>query len=315
MVFLQLASNLSYYNFYFNFAFPENEKVMAKEAGKRLISAIQKQNEKTIYLCAAGNISPNVAVHEIRKSFKRIRALLHFFDEVNESGIVQFKVRIKELGRALSELRESFVNLQFFEREMLRNKLIPEQKLTSAHEKLEHKNAELVQEKFTANRLCNQIKQTLEVFSAYLDSPDVLPAKKHLFEQTVSSYAKCFRLYSELPTDQPPEEMHELRKKIKRLWYQFDFLRFMQPRFFRLKADQLNHISEHLGEDHDLHVFLQELKSDYLGFDSEELQILENQLRHLRELNLVKLNPRLNQFLSESPENFEAKMQKIFKLE
>lgn len=109
--------------------------------------------------------------------------------------------------------------------------------------------------------------------------------------------------------------MHELRKKMKRLWYQFDFLRFIHPRFFRIKTDQLNHISEHLGTDHDLFIFLKELKSDYLDFNAEEKQILENLVSHLREVTLAKLNPRLSQFFSESSESFEDKMREIFKLD
>jgi CHAD domain-containing protein len=288
---------------------------MTQDAGNRLISAIQKQNEKTIYFCTAKNISPNIAVHEIRKSFKRIRALLHFFDETNETGITFFKIRVKVFGRELSLLRESFVNLQLFEREMLGNKLIAEQNLKKAREQLADKNQGLIQDIFVASRRCEGINQLLADFNLYLGSPDKLPSKMQLFQPVVLAYEKCCTMYSELSAVQPPGEMHELRKKMKRLWYQFDFLRFMHPRFFRLKTDKLNHISEYMGEDHDLHIFREELQTAELGFDSEEIQILENQILHLRELVLVKLNPRLSQFLQEPQEAFENKMRKIFKLE
>lgn len=288
---------------------------MAHEAGNRLISAIRKQNEKTVYFCAAENISPNVAVHEIRKSFKRIRALLHFYDEQPEPVIQEFKQKVKESGRELSALRESFVNVQLFEREITGNPLVAERKLRTAREELNQKNHRLLETKFAGNRLCESIRQVIKKFNNYLESGAAIPSKKHLFGQAVLTFQKSFVIYQSMPAGQPPEEMHELRKKMKRLWYQLDFLRFLQPRFFRLKIDQLNHISEHLGEDHDLHVFLQELKKDYLSFDDEEMQILEKQVLHLRDINLRKLNPRLNQFFSESPEIFEDKMRKIFKVE
>lgn len=288
---------------------------MTQEAGKRLIFAIRKQNEKTGYFCTAENISPNVAVHEIRKSFKRIRALLHFYDELNEPLLPKFKQNIKQFGRELSTLRESFVNVQLFEREVTGNQLIAELKLKTARDELMNKNRQLLEERYMGNGLCESIRQMVDDFNAYLDNEPIVPPKYNLFRQVIATYNLGYKIYRSMPAEQPPVEMHELRKKMKRLWYQLDFLRFMQPRFFRLKTDQLNHIAEHLGEDHDLHVFLEELKSVYLGFDKGEKQILENQVLHLRELNLLKLNPRLNQFFSESPEDFEVRMQKIFKLE
>jgi len=288
---------------------------MAQEAGNRLISAIQKQNEKTIYFCTAENISPNVAVHEIRKSFKRIRALLHFFDELSEPSVLEFKQEIKASGRSLSAVRESFVNVQLFEREIAGNQLIAERKLKAADDKLLQKNNRLLKENFIDSGLCVTIQNAIEDFNDKLINNTRIPSKSHLFNQVVLSWQTSFNVYRLIPADQPAEEMHELRKKMKRLWYQFDFLRFMQPRFFRLKTDQLNHIAEHLGEDHDLHVFLDELSRSYQEFNHEELKILNNQVLHLRDLNLVKLNPRLSQFFSETPEAFETKMQKIFKLQ
>jgi hypothetical protein len=82
-----------------------------------------------------------------------------------------------------------------------------------------------------------------------------------------------------------------------------------------LKTYHLNNITEQLGEDHDLHVFLVELKSGFLDFINIDLQILENQVQHHRELNLIKLNPRLKQFFKDLPEEFNLKMEKIFKVE
>jgi hypothetical protein len=49
-------------------------------------------------------------------------------------------------------------------------------------------------------------------------------------------------------------------------------------------------------------------------FTDEELEILENQVQHLRELNRIKLFPRLKQFFAETPELFNLKLQGIFKV-
>ena len=57
---------------------------MPHTAGKRLIETIVKQLERVEYFSSAENISPNVAVHEIRKTFKRLRALLKFYSDFPE---------------------------------------------------------------------------------------------------------------------------------------------------------------------------------------------------------------------------------------
>ena len=121
-------------------------------------------------------------------------------------------------------------------------------------------------------------------------------------------------VYQTLGDQSDAGEWHILRKRMKRLWYQLDFVKFLHPRFFKLKSDQLNKITEQLGEEHDLFIFLNELKSGYLPFDDSELQILENQVEHQRELNLLKLMPRLKQFFNEPPELFNQKMEKIFRI-
>ena len=108
--------------------------------------------------------------------------------------------------------------------------------------------------------------------------------------------------------------MHELRKKLKRLWYQIDFIKFLHPRYFKLKSDQLNKITDQLGDDHDLHVFYENLIAEDYGFDEEELRILTNQVKHLRELNQMKLLPRLKQFFTVPPEEFDQKLERFFKL-
>lgn len=46
---------------------------MPHNAGKRLVEAIKKQLERIEYFSTAENVSPNLAVHEMRKSFKRLR--------------------------------------------------------------------------------------------------------------------------------------------------------------------------------------------------------------------------------------------------
>lgn len=288
---------------------------MMQLIGNRLVKAILRQAGKVSYFCAAENIPPNQIVHELRRSFKRLRALLRFYLEVPDGPAAILQDEIRNFGRLLAPLRESAVNVDLFDKEVSGNKLIPEKKIRNAREMMVRKNKHLLVKGFQENNLHRVIHSYFIGFESTLTAnSNEMPAKSQLCREVSNSYAKSFGIFHDLPADPHPEEWHELRKKLKRLWYQLDFIRFMHPRYFKLKTDQLNKITDQLGDDHDLHVFSEDLKTEGYGFDREELQILENQIEHLRELNQLKLMPRLKQFFAAPPGEFDQKLERFFRM-
>jgi CHAD domain-containing protein len=287
---------------------------MVQNIGNRLIQAISHQAEKASYFCTAENISSNQKVHELRRGFKRLRALLRFFKEIPESPANQLNKEIRNFGKLLAPLREAAVNLDLFDKEISTNNHLPEKKIKNARELLVQKNKSLVERGFLENNLHNTIRTFFDGFENILTTNNSeLPLKNHMFNEVSQSYLKSINIYRQLPANPHPEEWHELRKKLKRLWYQLDFIKFLHPRYFKLKTDQLNKITDQLGDDHDLHVFAEDLLSEGYGFDGEELRILTNQTEHLRELNQLKLQPRLKQFFTAPPEEFDQKLERFFK--
>jgi len=288
---------------------------MGQDTGNRLITAIQKQTEKVAYFCTAGNVSANVAVHEIRKCFKRVRALLRFYPEKPSNLSLFFINEFQKAGNLLSPVRESFVNVQILERLTASDEHIQERKIKQVRELLLDKNRMRTEVLLDKNDGFNTIQNLVKKFDVQLESGAELATVKQIYAEICNSYNLGFRLYNQTELITDGNELHELRKKMKRLWYQVDFVKYMHPRYFRLKSDQLNTITELLGEDHDLYVFLQEISSEIYDFDSEELLVLKNLVEHQRELNQLKLNPRLKQFFNEFPEEFNLKMEKIFKVQ
>ncbi len=288
---------------------------MVQNIGNRLVQAISHQAEKAGYFCAAENISANQKVHELRRGFKRLRALLRFFIEIPDNPAVQLQVDIRNFGKLLAPLRESAVNLDLFELEIAGNRLLSEKKIRNAREMLAEKNKSLVERGFWENNLHNTIRTFFDGFETILTvNNSELSGKIHIYREVSRTYFTSFNLYRQLPADPHPEEWHELRKKLKRMWYQLDFIRFLHPRYFKMKTDQLNKITDQLGDDHDLYVFAEDLSGEGHGFNEEELQIIKNQIENLRELNQLKLQPRLKQFFSAPPLEFDQKLERFFKL-
>lgn len=288
---------------------------MPQNAGKRLVEAIGKQLERIEYFSSAENISPNVAVHEMRKTFKRIRALLKFYKDFPEEFSPDFAKQIKYFGRSLTTMRESFVNLQLFEKVTSANTMIAERKIKTAREKLAEKNREIIERGFLESEAYLPMQKFAGNLQRQLESVAVsIPSLTQFIGQLEYSYRQSFEIYLKLNTASDSDAIHELRKKLKQLYYQFDFIRYVHPRFFRLKTYHLNNITEQLGEDHDLFVFLNDLRGNRYDFTDEDLQIIENQVLHLREINRLKLFPKLKQFFTESPEFFNHKLNIIFKI-
>lgn len=288
---------------------------MVQETGNRLITAFQKQTEKIIYFCSAENIPPSLSVHEFRKSFKRMRGLLHFYDDRPDDFVLDCRTKIKSFSKFLSPIRESFVNIQIFDRIIVGNQLVPEKKIKAAREILAEKNRKLIDNQFLAETGYVQINAFIQDINEQVSKFGIArPSLVQLEEQICISYQQSYVIYQQIVAGSEASQFHELRKKLKRLWYQLDFLKYMHPRYFRLKSDQLNKITEQLGEDRDLSVFLEEIKFVGFDFDDDERLILVNQVDHQRELNRLKLLPWLKQFFNEPPIVFNQKMKKIFKI-
>ncbi len=288
---------------------------MVQIIGNRLVQTISRQAEKASYFCAAGNISANQQVHELRRGFKRLRALLRFFLEIPDSPAAQLQEDIRNFGKLLAPLRESAVNLDLFDREVAGNQLLPEKKIRNARELLAEKNKDLIERGYRENNLDNTIRTFFDGFTSMLTiNKDDLPGKLHIYREISRTYYSSYTFYKQLPREPHPEQWHDLRKKLKRMWYQLDFIRFLHPRYFKMKTDQLNKITDQLGDDHDLHVFSEDIFYGNYGFNEEELHIIKNQVENLRELNLMKLQLRLRQFFSAPPLEFDQKLERFFKL-
>lgn len=288
---------------------------MPQSAGKRLVEAIGKQLERVEYFSSVENISPNLAVHELRKTFKRLRALLKFYNDFPVEFPSDYSTQIKYFGRSLTVMRESFVNLQLFEKITAGNTLIQERKIKNAREKLSDKNKEIIEKGFLKSEAYLPMQKFASNLQIQMEQIAVsIPAVTQFIGQLEYSYSQSYEIYLKLKQDSESEEIHELRKKLKQLYYQFDFIRYVHPRFFRLKTYHLNNITEQLGEDHDLFIFMNDVTENRYDFSDEELEILENQVLHLREINRLKLFQRLKQFFGDSPAVFKLKLEEIFKI-
>ena len=241
-------------------------RIMNQDIGNRWLSAIRKRGKKIAYFCSAENVPPNFAVHEIRKSLKAIRALLKM--QTNPVLREYFKAKMEllaEMGRTLSSARESHVNVTLFDQISETNDLVDRRKMKEIKSRLDNQNRKLIHNIFAGRKIIEKVCLVVHE----LVSAKELAAYRSLEREEVSNliiniYNKSFSMYQGLSPESGTEEFHELRKKMKILGYQLEFLQFLNPKYFKGKYVQIKKGSELLGDHHDLEVFRGEMQKQSL---------------------------------------------------
>ena len=79
------------------------------------------------------------------------------------------------------------------------------------------------------------------------------------------------------------------------------------------RPSSVNKLTDLLGEDHDIHVFSEDIISSGYELDSHSLNTLINRVNHLQKENLRELENHLELFFKESPLNFHNNLAQFFK--
>ena len=75
------------------------------------------------------------------------------------------------------------------------------------------------------------------------------------------TYGRARRRWQDATPDDPPELMHEWRKRVKYHWYHCRLLRKAWPDAMQVRADALDALGDKLGTDHDLTVLVDRLRA------------------------------------------------------
>ena len=285
---------------------------MDQNVAEKLSEALSQQVGKIRYCCAGEGVPPDMAVHEIRKSCKRIRALLRFYRNTPPQRSSRIARKIRRLGKKLSPLRDSRIFADLFGEFLSAVDPTPGKHILEAGEKTRRKNRDMLKGDSGMDMISESVKEdfsSLDTVLAELAESGV--SLRDITGEISFNYRKSYRLFMALPDEYPGDLLHALRKKMKRLYYQIDFLWQLKPGRFGAKGEQLDLINDQLGKDHDLHIWLEDLRSPEYRFKEAELAILEEYVLSLRGGNLFTLLPRLKEFFAGSPEEFDQALERF----
>ena len=110
--------------------------------------------------------------------------------------------------------------------------------------------------------------------------------------------------------DPTSEHLHEWRKRVKDLWYQQQLLEALWPEVMKAQAKEAKKLSKQLGEDHDLAVLTDVLRSDP-SLDGDELLPL---IAKRRKQLLKRMRKRGRRVYAEKPKHFARRVRRYVEL-
>ena len=202
---------------------------------------------------------PVKAVHEARKSVKKSRAALRLArPALPKDAYREEDHALRDAGRSLSGARDADVLLETVDAlgERFAGQL-PEADFTDLRETMAAQLA-------SVREGSDDTASAAELLEAAAARVDRWPLDAADWATAVDGATRAYRLGRDAlaeaegePDDD--ERLHELRKRVKDLWYHLRLFSDAWPGVMEAQTDEADTLAEHLGDDHDLAVL-----TDYL---------------------------------------------------
>jgi CHAD domain-containing protein len=218
------------------------------------------------------------AVHEARKSFKRMRAVVRLArDQLGDDVYRSENRAFRDTGRELSTARDAQVMRETLDDLTERYASeISDDAFSGLREALDA-DAQAAHERIAAD--AGAVEEVRSGLDAARDRVATWPLSEHEdasmlapgFERIYKRGRGALKAAERDPTD---ENLHELRKRAKDLWHAAQVMRPASPRRMKRLARRAHKLSDLLGDDHDLAVLLDAARERYRTLGRGELALL-----------------------------------------
>jgi CHAD domain-containing protein len=225
------------------------------------------------------------AVHEARKSLKKIRGLLGLIAEPLGRLYKTEDRYFRNVGRQLSQLRDSAVMLQTFDALAARRHELDPVALVNIRRNLLRCQGEAAAEK----QVSAEVSQALAAARAkavawpldQLQFPALLPDLTAVYRAGRKAHKKTL-------SEQTAESFHDFRKQVKKHWYHLRLFEGNLNSEMKKRVKELRILETVLGDEHNLTVLRQSIAADVeTSRDRHEIRgflaALEDEGHELRE--------------------------------
>ncbi|MGK7394430.1 MAG: CHAD domain-containing protein [Candidatus Cyclobacteriaceae bacterium M3_2C_046] len=212
-------------------------------------------------------------VHDTRKRFKKLRALLRMVKEQAGKKYRKQNGFYRNLSRKLSAVRDTVSTLKIAQKTYDKfPDLLSETDFLPVKGQLEERKQDLESKHLKEQDVLTQVRSNL---IDGIEMTEKLPVEKlHLddlgknLNKVYQRGYKSFRTAYKEPSD---ENFHEFRKRVKYLWYHTRIYGPIWKKYYKGVAAELKQLSDYLGDDHDLSV-LKEILENNLETNPEQMK-------------------------------------------
>jgi CHAD domain-containing protein len=283
-----------------------------EEPAQGIKRIVCEQIDEAIQTLTDHEVDRHIGVHQARKCFKKIRGVLRLVRA--ELGDV-FRTEnnwFRDIGRELSHVRDAEALLETFDklRRTFAEQLRPHA-LRAIRKGLVQRRQTIADEQVDVDKRVESIVAALgEAKQRVRSWPLFLQTHAALDTGLQQTYRRGRRAREVAYRDPTPENFHEWRKRVKDHWYHLRILEAVWPEVIGGYRDALKHLSDLLGDDHDLVVFRQTLRDHPKTFGADrDIQLLLG-LIDRRQAELQTQAETLGQrVFAEKPSRFCARLQ------
>lgn len=216
--------------------------------------------------CAASNLrepaDPVTAVHEARKSVKKVRALLRLVSPRLREPFGAANLMLRDASRRISGLRDADVMIET---------------LASVGQRFPEASYDELRQKLVAHRrrapgraakiVASEMERAVDALAGCLIGEEfgALPGLE-------ATYRKGRAALAEAEKNPTIESLHELRKRVKDHWYHIRLIKPLWNDILETREKNLKAIETWLGDDHNLAVLLETHPHEGLKPSVDELR-------------------------------------------
>ncbi|HBC56477.1 MAG TPA: hypothetical protein DCZ03_04860 [Gammaproteobacteria bacterium] len=221
------------------------------ELKRILLACLEDANSQLKY----DSIVPHKGIHETRKRFKEIRAILLLLGPDYRSE----KVLFTEKARSLADLRDAKATLESCNK--LEQYFIGRLSFNPFPDLHQHLEVRLAQVEASYPMLEGELRQLREVLHRAQDRVKSWPIKDKGFDLLRKGLQESYRAgrntYRECQSNMTGADYHGWRKHVKSHWYHISLLKNSWPYELNGRERALKSLANTLGDDHDLLVLEQ----------------------------------------------------------
>jgi CHAD domain-containing protein len=221
-------------------------------------------------LAGREGISRDKAIHEARKSIKKVRALLRLMKDELRGVDPAENVRLRDIARRLSHYRDAFVMVETFDDLKKRFRAETMRKLRTARAVLIKRRNEAGKDEDRGIVIDHAAAALARVSARVADwrlKDDGYAALAPGMERTFRACRAALEHVRENPT---ADNFHDLRKRVKDHWYHIRLLEGLWTDVMQAHEKSLKDLETWLGDDHNLAVLRERIVAEPSVYGTKE---------------------------------------------